>query len=167
MNFRSVAVLFLSFLTLSAFSAEENQEINLRFWDGTFAYNELTVNSVAHQPSLLKIVLKGSQINLGGQLEGSEVLWGWKDRLELFVRKKDCPIDVENERVQCDIKKTSVSALTWMVSQTITKTYDGLIENVRIVANKGIVNVSFKVPSDENFTPHQEEINVSFFLTFF
>lgn len=169
MNFKSVVILFLSMLTLSSFSAETDQteEINLRFWDGTFAYNELLVSSVAHQNNLLKITLKGSQISLGTQLEGTSPLWSWKDKMELFVRKSDCQIDLENTTVQCDINRTSVSALTWMVSQTVTKTYDGLIENVRIVANKGIVNVSFKVPSDENFTPHQEEINVSFFLTFF
>lgn len=158
----------LIFLALNTFANETTpQEVNFRFWDGTFAYNELVVVSQPHQPNLLKVTLKGSQINLGAQIEGTQLVWSWRDRLELFVKRDDCEINHEEETVSCQIERASVSELTWMVNSKIRKTYDGLINDVVISGSKQAVSVSFNIPGDEDFTPVNPRIDVNFFTTFF
>jgi hypothetical protein len=159
-------LMLLNVLSLGLVHASEDN-FNLRFWDGTFAYNELNVNSLEHNPTLVKITLQGSQINLGQKIEGTPETWSWRDRLELFVKRDDCQIDLEGKAVLCEIEKTSVSNLTWMVNLKITKSYNGLIQNVRISGSKASVSVSFDVPSDEDFSPANERVNVQFFTIFF
>ncbi len=158
--------ILLNLVTLGALQAE-NQEFDLRFWDGSFAYNELLVSSHEHNPHLVKITLKGSEINLGQQIEGAAPTWSWRDRLELFVKKDDCQIDLENTTVLCQLQKASVTNLTWMVNQKVTKSFHGLIENIRISGTKQAVNVSFDIPSDEDFTPANSSVNIQFFTSFF
>lgn len=141
-------------------------QFNLRFWDGTFAYNQLIVSSVEHQSNIVRFELSGSEVNLGAQLEGNPNTWSWKDKVDFYLRKSSCQINIEAPNVRCEEAKTSVN-ITWTVNQKITKTYDGLVTDLKVVASKGIVHVSFKVPSDENFAPVNEDITVSFFTSFF
>lgn len=61
-------VLFLSLLVTTNIFAQGDDPINMRFWDGTFAYNQLLVETEARNPSFVNFTLTGSQIDLGGQL---------------------------------------------------------------------------------------------------
>ena len=162
--------LLLTLLTLGTLAQTHAQGHNfeLRFWDGTFAYNQLIVKSNPHQNNIMTMELSGSQINLGSQLEGLPQMWSARDRMVFSMPKDKCEtLDIENKAVRCQADRLFVGNLTWQISQRFTKTYSGIVENLTVVANQGIASVTFKVPADEDFTPHQETVSVHFFTNFF
>lgn len=154
--------LWVFFLVLLSFNAKAQEGLNLDFWDGTFAYNRLVVKSVQHQRGLLNLRLSGSTLGLGEQLEGEALGWAPDELLDIHVSKKECDIDRELKRVSCDIDKVLVGPLRWSVNRKINKTYRGMIHELRIVADREGVSVRFRVPSDEFFSPHFENIQVEF-----
>lgn len=161
----SLSILLAFTFTVGAAQAEN---FELRFWDGTFAYNQLIVKSNPHQRNIVTMVLSGSQINLASQIEGLPQIWSHRDRMEFSMRKSDCEtLDVQNKEIACATDRIFVGNLTWQTSQRIAKTYSGIVENISILATDKFVTVKFKVPSDEDFTPHQEEVTVSFPVSFF
>jgi len=159
--------LFLSILFITTIATAQAEEINMRFWDGTFAYNELTVKSFPHQSNLLTLKLSGSLINLGQQIEGLGPVWSSGDVVEVILNKKDCLISGDKKEIECTKAQQYVHNLTWAVNSKIKKSYTGIITSLKVVANKNSVNFSFTIPSDEFFTPANEDISVSFRNTFF
>ena len=164
-------LLFITLLTnIFTFGAAHAQGDNfeLRFWDGTFAYNQLIVKSVPGQNNIVSMALSGSQINLGSQIEGLPQLWSHRDLMQFSIAKADCEtFDRDNKAIRCSKDRLFVGNLTWQISQRLSKTYSGIVEDFTVFANDKIVSVKFKIPADEDFTPHQDEVNVTFFLTFF
>lgn len=158
-----ILTLLTSLTTLGSVPGQSQiGEINLRFWDGTFAYNQLLVNAPSLQSNFLVLKVSGGQINLGGQLEGSAPIWSSNDLFEVSLSKKDCQLDLDQKILDCEKKQTYVSNLRWEVNEKISKTYTGLIHNLKISASDSGVNVSFSVPSDEHFSPANEDISISF-----
>jgi len=160
---KNLSILLSLLLSFNLFAAED---INLRFWDGTFAYNQLIVKSHSHQDNILTLSLSGSQINLGAQLEGLGETWSSKDLVEITLRKSDCTVDVEGMRVNCKSDRL-LATVRWTVNSTITKTFHGLVNNLNVAASKQVVSFNFKMETTDDFQPHNEDISVTFFGTHF
>ena len=167
--FKSISLSFLLAFIFTIGSADaQGDSFEMRFWDGTFAYNQLIVTPVASQPNIVRMRLRGSQINLGSQIEGLPQIWSARDLMDFTFVKAECDeFDVKNMVVRCSKDKVYVGNLTWQTSQRFSRTFSGVVEDVEVVANKKMVTVKFKAPSDDDFTPHQDTVIVTFPLTFF
>ncbi|MCR9203082.1 MAG: hypothetical protein NXH75_00785 [Halobacteriovoraceae bacterium] len=156
----------ITLIALTVALSANAQEFNLRFWDGTFAYNELIVKSAPHQNNIASFELKGSQLNLGSLIEGNPQTWSLRDRVTFSLQKSACKIDTETPFVQCADEKVFVR-LSWTINNKISKSYEGLVTNLKVLGSKQVVSVSFTIPSDEQFAPLNEDINVTFFSSHF
>lgn len=164
---KKLGLVALSILSINGYGAFPHEpsgpQVNLRFWDGSFAYNELNVVSTGPTNRFLDITLKGAELKIGHRIEGNDRLWG-QDNLHLTLRVEDCSeisTAKENQVVVCE-KEQAYVTLSWRAGANINKTYSGPINNIKIEARHSTVEVSFKVPSDDDFKPAQEDIDVSF-----
>lgn len=153
--------LLVFFIFLFSFSSQA-KDFSLDFWDGTFAYNRLVVKSVEHQKRLLNLRLSGSTLGPAEQLEGEAFGWAPDELLNIFISEEDCDIDIDLKSVSCVLDKVLAAPLCWSVNQKINKAYRGMILELHIVADRENVSVSFRVPSDDLFSPHLENIRVDF-----
>ncbi len=138
---------------------------SLDFWDGTFAYNRLTLSENRFDSPILKVELSGASLALGEKLEGLAPDWGIGDKIVFSIKKSDCEIDFVKEEVECHAARVS-GTISWTVNPRITKSLKSVFENLKIKALKSRLSASvlmeFDIPSDQYFSPAQKRILVDF-----
>ncbi len=160
-------ITLLSALFFSTLSFANSNIKEMDFWDGTFAYNRLTVKEVPFQSNLITLELTGSTIALGPQIEGLDQTWGVNDKILVTIRKSDCStLNFDKKIIKCNSTKTS-GLISWNINPRVTKSLDTIFENINVEAKAqdrlGVdVLVEVELPSDEFFTPVNELLRIDF-----
>lgn len=157
--------LIAAFLISSLAMAQGNPR-TMEFWDGTFAYNKLVVKEHQFQGNIITLELSGSTLGLGLQIENGSKVWGTQDRIIVTVRKSDCEFDFEAKELECDVNRVS-GRITWTVNHRLSKTLDTIFTNLKVKASSSSnftasVKMDLTLPTDEFFTPANEDISVDF-----
>ncbi len=159
------SIALITALLFTTLSYAQNNPRTLDFWDGTFAYNRLTVSEHEFQSHILTLELSGSTLGLGDQIEGLGKTWGTSDKILVSIPKSSCDVDFKEKTLSCKVAKVS-GRVSWTINHRVSKTLDTIFENLTVEASgdsfRSNVRLEVTLPRDEFFTPANETIIIDF-----
>lgn len=142
------------------FNQDEEQIINI--WDGSFAYNRLIVNEHKHQDNIVTIYLSGATLGIGEQMAGTSKVWSASDLVRITLRKESCEINKVAQTIECDQPRRVTATITWDDTPVTTRTYHGVIENIKVSGQPSGASVSFDISENDHFEAAVERPSFEF-----
>jgi len=159
------SIALITTLLFTTLTLAQNKPRTLDFWDGTFAYNRLTLTEHEFQSNILTLELSGSTLGLGDQIEGLGKTWGTSDKILVSIPKSNCDVDFNEKALRCQVAKVS-GRISWTINHRVSKTLNTIFENLIVEASgnsfRSNVRLEVSLPSDAFFTPVNETIIIDF-----
>lgn len=129
---------------------ELSNRIFVEIWDGSFAYNRISIHPVGERQFLLTVT--GATMGIGQQMIDSPDKWVIGETAKVYFRGDRCET-LTTKEIQCEIKDSAYAEITWSVSSQILSTFRDRLSSFSVNIKDGKASVEMQIAESSEFQP--------------